>query len=659
MRKLLYMIGLCTLAAACTEDYTDWASPLTNPQEKLDSVECSILAPTAINVADIEGDSLTLFTADYAEEFDEVSYSMELANAATGSKATITPDADGRVSVADLQAALAAIYGLRPVERSVAFNLVITAKKDGAGYRMSKTGEIGITPKAPVIEEAYYYVGALNNWSDSDQTYKLTNGGGDVYDDPVFTVVIPVPTDATGARVENWFKIAPASAYTREEGFWGGDMVGAAVNGQSDFEGSFIVGQNDDVAQAFNIGDVNDEALYYRLEFNMLEQTYKVVAVGFNEFIYEIGGESGWSTPHALKGNDEGQYAGFYYLDSEYKFKPKEADWNGDYEKKSGDAYSGAIDDIAGGSNIDAPAAGFYKIEVDLKALTYKLTAISTIGIIGNGGDWNNDIDMAYNTALGCWEATATLAAGTFKFRANHDWAINWGGSFDDLSQDGANLSVAAAGEYTVRLFLSYDGAHYCTLTTGDEPAVVYPDFYYEIGGESSWSTSHALKGNGIGQYTGIYYLNDQFKFKPNADNWDNDLEKASGDAYEGTLGDIAGGANVDAPAAGAYIIDLDVAALTYKLTAVSVSIIGNGGDWNNDIDMAYDTSLGCFAVTTELAAGTFKFRANHDWAINWGGTFGNLTQDGDNLSIAEAGTYTVQLFLSYAGAHYCTLTKQ
>ena len=302
---------------------------------------------------------------------------------------------------------------------------------------------------------------------------------------------------------------------------------------------------------------------------------------------------------------------------------------------------------------MDAPEAGFYKIDVDLAAMTYKLTAITAVGIIGNGGDWANDIDMTYNAAGGYWEAYTELAAGEFKFRANHDWAINWGGSFEDLTQDGANLSVAAAGKYFVRLFLDYPGHLHCTLST-------FPEFIYEIGGESGWSTSHPLAGNGTGQYSGIYYLNDQFKFKPNADNWDDDYEKADGDAYAGTLKQD-GGPNVDAPEAGVYVIDVDLAAMTYKLTALtSVSIIGSvKGSWDTDVDLTYNVEAGCWEVTAELGAGEWKFRANHDWAINWGGSEGDLTQDGANLQLAEAGTYKVQLFLSYAGKHYCTVTKQ
>ena len=67
---------------------------------------------------------------------------------------------------------------------------------------------------------------------------------------------------------------------------------------------------------------------------------------------------------------------------------------------------------------------------------------------------------MTYNKDEGCWEATATIDDDTeLKFRANHDWVINWGGSSDDLTQDGGNLNVSA-GTYLFRLYVSYQGNH-------------------------------------------------------------------------------------------------------------------------------------------------------------------------------------------------------
>ena len=69
-------------------------------------------------------------------------------------------------------------------------------------------------------------------------------------------------------------------------------------------------------------------------------------------------------------------------------------------------------------------------------------------------------------------------------------------------------------------------------------------------------------------------------------------------------------------------------------------------------------TYEGCWEVTTDAVSGEYKFRANHDWGINWGGTESDLTQDGANLNI-EAGTYKFQLYLTYAGNNRVVITKQ
>jgi hypothetical protein len=109
---------------------------------------------------------------------------------------------------------------------------------------------------------------------------------------------------------------------------------------------------------------------------------------------------------------------------------------------------------------------GFYRAEINLAAMTYKLTPVQ-IGIIGpaQAGGWGEDTDMTYNPETRAWEATITLTAGEFKFRANDDWAINWGGSKDNLTQDGSNLSIDADGTYFIQFFPNCETKSYCTIT--------------------------------------------------------------------------------------------------------------------------------------------------------------------------------------------------
>ena len=59
---------------------------------------------------------------------------------------------------------------------------------------------------------------------------------------------------------------------------------------------------------------------------------------------------------------------------------------------------------------------------------------------------------MEYDEATNTYTWTGDLGAGEFKFRANDGWDINLGGSLDDLSQNGSNIAIAEAGNYTIVL---------------------------------------------------------------------------------------------------------------------------------------------------------------------------------------------------------------
>ncbi len=641
MKKFMIIAAAALFGlTACTEDYKDW-EPQTQPTQ-----------PATVNFA---GGSVTEVPTIDLNSIDASQTMVKIASivAPTASDESYAPiytlnigeatydlDADGQIAAATLQQLISETYGRKPVERELSATISAWLSNGSTTVKSATSDvfKIKAIPQAPTIEAAYYLTGSINGWDNTDTTYKLTNDGSDPYSNPTFRLRIPAPED--GGNIE--FKMTPESGL-------GGDWSGCLAAGSE--EGKFVY----DNAGGNLVITADPDALFYDLTFNMLDQTWKATPVGYNEFIYEIGNESVWSEPHPLHGNGLGQYEAVIYLNGEFKFKPNKDNWDGDWEKVSGDATSGTLT-ADGGPNIDGVEAGFYFVQVDLKEMTYKLTLVNTISIIGTvRGNWDTDIDMTYNENLKCWEAREALNAGEFKFRANHDWAINWGGAFDNLTQGGDNMQIAETAKYLIRLYLSDEAPAHCTVQVDNG----FPDFLYEIGNESSWGTSHPLAGNGQGQYTGFYYLNGEFKFKPNADNWDDDYEKLSGDAYAGTLKQD-GGPNIDAPEAGVYKIDVDLAAMTYTLTAITaVGIIGNGGDWANDIDMTYNVDAGCYEATAELAAGEFKFRANHDWGINWGGSLDNLSQDGANLSVAEAGTYKVQLFLSYAGKHYATLTKQ
>ena len=115
----------------------------------------------------------------------------------------------------------------------------------------------------------------------------------------------------------------------------------------------------------------------------------------------------------------------------------------GDFSKlyASGEAttYKGLTGKLKQGStsSIFSPTKEYYTFIVDLEKLTYEWvklenqepTAYTVISIVGIGGDWDTDIDMATaDKAKHNWFAKVTIAADTqLKFRANHAWDTSWG----------------------------------------------------------------------------------------------------------------------------------------------------------------------------------------------------------------------------------------
>jgi len=83
-------------------------------------------------------------------------------------------------------------------------------------------------------------------------------------------------------------------------------------------------------------------------------------------------------------------------------------------------------------------------------AISYELF---TWGVIGTSiGGWDNDVPMKYNNTTKIWSITADLVPGVYKFRKNHGWAVNLGGSNGTLTQGGSDISLSAAGNYTITL---------------------------------------------------------------------------------------------------------------------------------------------------------------------------------------------------------------
>ena len=284
------------------------------------------------------------------------------------------------------------------------------------------------------IEAAYYFTGSINGWNNNDTSYKLTNDGRDPYENPTFTCRIPAPED--GSNVE--FKMTPESGL-------GGDWSKCLAAGSA--AGTFV----------YNNGGGNlvieavPGAKYYDLTFNMMELTWSYKAVAFEQFVYFIGATDGWANAEQklALADESGLYTGYLYVADpngwgvEFKFQKVPGDWDSQLNSNNLNEISGGF--AKGGDNIvAADGVGVYYVTLDMAKLTLNAVKVEKMGIIGDFNGWGGDVEMTWNAADYCFEATnAGVNANGWKFRVNSDWGINLGGdTLDNLVANGANLSA-------------------------------------------------------------------------------------------------------------------------------------------------------------------------------------------------------------------------
>lgn len=185
--------------------------------------------------------------------------------------------------------------------------------------------------------------------------------------------------------------------------------------------------------------------------------------------LYLPGAYQGWDPGSATRiwayvQTDPKKFDGYVVFDDPSKLEFKittKPDWSVNY------GSDGAGNLVPGGANFSVPSVGMYRIQVDMTTNpgTYTITYLgSGWSIIGPAGvDWNTDIDLTYDQNTKIWSKTVTLKDDEFKFRANHDWGVNFGSGGSTtlaggktLAYNGPNLKPpSGAGTYKIELILS------------------------------------------------------------------------------------------------------------------------------------------------------------------------------------------------------------
>ena len=329
--------------------------------------------------------------------------------------------------------------------------------------------------EAVSIADAYYLIGGPGDWNaTSAMTMQFSHSSKDVIEDPVFTYTF----ESTGS--EMWFAFGDKDAIDGvAEGVW--NKLYGTKGDSKDLKGSFDRRYNLDGDHSFC---VDGTAKFYRFTINMAEMTYEITPLNFQQYIYEAGVNNGWGgTEQPLYCADgNGTYTGFFYAKEDswtdgkgaFKFRGAADNWdNGNYGTGTlnADGLTGTLVDDGNSGNI-MPQPGFYRADVNLADMTYTLTPINSVYVVGSAvnNDWDNGVQMTYNHEKLCWECDANFTeAGVIKFKGNGTWDTadgNWGGTADNIiNGSNDNIPVTVSGDVHIEFYPLCETKAYCTIT--------------------------------------------------------------------------------------------------------------------------------------------------------------------------------------------------
>lgn len=439
---------------SCTEDYTDWGNPQSNPKEEAVSFGNGSVTPVdVINLADVKTEKVKVASI-VAPTSSNAAYTPTYKINIGGRAFDI--DAEGNMAKADLVNYIVDKFGKRPTEHDIDATLDAWVSNGVTAVKMatSEKFQIKAIPEAPVIDEGYYLVGdmfttedGVNGWNTISDKQTFKHSDKDVYEDPIFTITFET------TKADQYWKIIPkANVDAGNTDASAAGVVGPKVDGEDSMTGSLTNGD----AKAGKIA----KAGKYKLTLNMMDYTYTFEEVKYDPFIYFIGSTDGWQSYDqklALVDDAKGVYTGYVYLADpnaagfEFKFQRAQGNWDTAIGAGTFVSFGGAAIGVDNG-NIGVNAGeGVYYMDVNLSEGTITATKVETMGMIGGFNNWDGDAKMTWNAEEYCFEATnAGVTADGWKFRVNGDWAINLGGSLNNLTAGGDNITVAGN---TVKLY--------------------------------------------------------------------------------------------------------------------------------------------------------------------------------------------------------------
>jgi hypothetical protein len=292
-------------------------------------------------------------------------------------------------------------------------------------------------------------------------------------------------------------------------------------------------------------------------------------------------------------------------------------------------------------------------------------------------------IDKTSDTTT--WAAAKTFLAGVQTYQYTFTGL--------DLNNLSSQLGLNAGSPDTIAVRVRADVNQFNGAASTAEPTfsnviliviTPYSPFLYLPGAYQNWDPTTAPIVNPYPGHSGLFEIYENITGTPgaiqyykytNSPDWDHTNYGDSGVALNGrtlmTTNGLAGGLSV--PDTGYYELWADLNDNTWIAYKTTWGILGDAtpGGWNTDTDLAYDPVNKVWTVTCAMIHnGSFKFRANHDWKIDFGiDADGNL-QYADNLqlpydatvqniTVPSDGIYTLTLDLHVSGVHNYSIVKQ
>ena len=442
MNKKMKKLGLYTMAllsmglVSCNQDFETIFEPQTNlPESQLQVSDVTVAnnTPASINLADyfnLEAGTVTAIPIGTATVKEgampantilkaEVEFSKEadFANSIILDANSLIGTNEISVNPSQLQDAYFNEITRNPATTDLYIRTMLytvtggTAEaiigKPGENYYAQST--VKFTPLNKVqISPAYYVIGAAGGWSaDGARTQKFNHSDADVYEDPIFTIIV----DAGGD--DAWFAIGDDTALDAIANNNDWTKLFGTKGASENLEGTMDFRYNLGGDHSFHVTG----AKKIRITLNMLEYSYKIEPVNIADAYYLVGGPGSWSSDKSQKfshssadvfddpvftyvfeGNGGTGDIWFAFGDADALDAIDANDWNQLFGTKGESTdMSGSFDrryNLGGDHSfcVDGKAK-FYRFQINMANMTYEITPLNFdpyVYFIGATDGWAN-----------------------------------------------------------------------------------------------------------------------------------------------------------------------------------------------------------------------------------------------------------------------------